>query len=179
MEFFLLAMPVMGLIFLAIMLNTLGSFLSKRMKKEVTSAHGSLTTQFFYSRKDNIMTDAEAQFFNRLQRISLDKYYVFPQIHLSAMLKNETKGKYWKAAYQRINRTSVDYVLVRKDNLQIRYAVELDDWSHDDPKRQSRDKGVEEMLASVGIPLVRFRNVARISDEEIIAAFKNNNKISQ
>ena len=70
----------------------------------------SSTPKFIYSRKDSIMTDAEARFFHRLQYITEDRYFVFPQIHLSALLKNDTKGKYWKAAFQRINRTSVDYI---------------------------------------------------------------------
>ena len=129
--------------------------------------------KFLYSRKEALMTDAETRFFHRLQRVSEGKYYVFPQIHLSALLKNETKGRYWKAAFQRINRTSVDYVLAHKDSLQVAYVVELDDWSHDTAKRRSRDMGVEEMLKSAGIKLVRFRDVANMSDEDIINVFKS------
>ncbi len=127
--------------------------------------------EFFYSRKDGIMTQAEAKFFHRLQVVAGDRYYIFPQIHLSALLKNETKGRYWKAAFQRINRTSVDYVLVHKDSLQVAYAVELDDWSHNSAKRRSRDTGVGQMLSDVDIPLVRFRDVSTMSDEDIARHF--------
>ncbi len=127
--------------------------------------------KYFYSRKDGVMTQAEAKFFHRLQIVAGDRYYIFPQIHLSALLKNETKGKYWKAAFQRINRTSVDYVLVHKDSLQVAYAVELDDWSHNSAKRRARDYGVEQMLSDVHIPLVRFRDVSAMSDEDIARHF--------
>lgn len=127
--------------------------------------------KFFYSRKDGIMTQAEAKFFHRMQVVAGDRYYIFPQIHLSALLKNETKGRYWKAAFQRINRTSVDYVLVHKDSLQVAYAVELDDWSHNSAKRRSRDTGVGQMLSEVDIPLVRFRDVSTMSDEDIARHF--------
>jgi hypothetical protein len=127
--------------------------------------------RYFYSKKDGIMTQAEAKFFHRLQVVAGDRYYIFPQIHLSALLKNETKGRYWKAAFQRINRTSVDYVLVHKDSLQVAYAVELDDWSHNSAKRRSRDTGVGQMLSDVDIPLVRFRDVSTMSDEDIARHF--------
>ena len=127
--------------------------------------------RYFYSKKDGIMTQAEAKFFHRLQVVAGDRYYIFPQIHLSALLKNETKGRYWKTAFQRINRTSVDYVLVHKDSLQVAYAVELDDWSHNSAKRRARDCGVEQMLSDVDIPLVRFRDVSAMSDEDIARHF--------
>jgi very-short-patch-repair endonuclease len=55
----------------------------------------------------------------------------------------------------------------------VAYVVELDDWSHDTAKRRSRDMGVEEMLKSAGIKLVRFRDVANMSDEDIINVFKS------
>lgn len=132
--------------------------------------------RYFYSKKDAIMTPAETAFYKRLAHITAGKYIVFPQIHLSALLKNETKGRYWKAAFQRINRTSVDYVLADGETLQAVYAVELDDWSHDSAKRRARDAGVAQMLADAKIPLVRFRNVNDMSDEDIVAKFMNANE---
>lgn len=137
------------------------------------------TQRYLYSKKDAIMTPAETAFYKRLAHITAGKYIVFPQIHLSALLKNETKGKYWKAAFQRINRTSVDYVLADVETLQTVYAVELDDRSHDSPNRRARDSGVEQMLGSAGIPLVRFRNVGAMSDQDIIAKFSEVHQITQ
>src|SRR5690606_9775439 len=67
--------------------------------------------RYFYSRKDHLMTDTEWRFYERLTQIAADRYYVFPQIHLSSLLKNEARGKYYKLAFQRINRWSVDFVL--------------------------------------------------------------------
>lgn len=75
-------------------------------------------------------------------------------------------------AFQRINRTSVDYVLCDKTTLEPVYAVELDDRTHDTGKRRARDTGVEQMLGSVGIPLVRFRNAESMTDDQIAEAFQ-------
>ena len=51
------------------------------------------------------------------------------------------------------------------------YAVELDDATHDTAKRRARDEGVNRMLQSVNMPLVRFRNVGDLTDQQIIDRF--------
>src|SRR5476651_938692 len=75
-----------------------------------------------YSRKESIMTKAESAFYQRLMSVAGDRYFIFPQVHLSALLNNQTKGHYWKAAFQRSNRTSVDYILCDKETMKTIYA---------------------------------------------------------
>lgn len=131
-----------------------------------------LANAYEYSRKESVMTAAEAAFYRRLLLVAGDRYFIFPQVHLSSLLINQTKGRYWKAAFQRINRTSVDYVLCDKDSMKAIYAVELDDKTHDTFKRRARDTGVEVMLSSVGLPLVRFRDVDNLTDVQIAREFE-------
>ena len=128
--------------------------------------------QYLYRRKPSLMSEAEASFYRRLESVVNGRYYIFPQIHLSALLVNQTKGRYWKAAFQRINRTSVDYVLCDKQTMSPVYAVELDDRTHDTPSRRDRDTGVEKMLKGVGLPLLRFRDVASMTDDQIDQVFQ-------
>jgi len=52
------------------------------------------------------------------------------------------------------------------------YAVELDDATHDIPKRQMRDKGVERMLLKANLPLVRFRDVKNMTNNQITQKFE-------
>lgn len=134
------------------------------------------SSQYFYSRKNGIMTKYEWQFYERLTKISAGRYHVFPQIHLSAFMKNETRGKYNKLSFQRINRRSVDFVLCDIETGRVAYAVELDDNTHDLPSRQHRDSIVQEMLDQVNIPLVRFRDVNRLTDEDMINRFREYSK---
>jgi very-short-patch-repair endonuclease len=124
---------------------------------------------YHYSRKEAIMTETETVFYRRLMSVAGERYLIFPQIHLSALLSNQTGGRYHRAAFQRINGMSVDYVLCDKESLKAVYAIELDDRTHDTPKRQARDAKVERMLSDAGLPLVRFKN-SRVSDDEIIHA---------
>lgn len=120
-----------------------------------------------YRRKDQLMTNYEAKFFRRLEKVAGDRYYIFPQVHLSSILDHKVKGQDWRAALSTIQRKSVDYVLCSREDLRITYAIELDDSSHDQDERVDRDRTVERILADSGVVLVRFRNSNEMSDEEI------------
>ena len=52
------------------------------------------------------------------------------------------------------------------------YAVELDDSTHDTAKRKARDSMVEGMLRDINLPLVRFRNVGKMTDDQIAQKFE-------
>lgn len=136
------------------------------------SAQEKVVKQYSYIAKTSIMTTAETIFFQRLEHISGDRYHVFPQIHLSSLLDNRVKGQNWRAALAHIQRKSVDFVLVDKQTMHITYVVELDDATHDRYDRKRRDDVVGEILQSVGIPLVRFRNAGNISDDDIANEFR-------
>lgn len=124
-----------------------------------------------YRRKDWLMTPAEMNFYERLFAIAGDRYWVFAQVHLDDLLDHRIKGQSWRGALSAIQRKSVDYVLCDRQSMKTVYAVELDDSSHDTPERQERDKRVEQLLASVDLPLVRFRDVSVMTDEQIAHRF--------
>lgn len=128
--------------------------------------------QFLYRKKQSVITPAEQKFFNTLHRVAGDRYYIFPQMHLTALMTSHTTGKYYKNSYQRINRISVDYVLCDKLTFAPVYAIELDDYTHDRKDRHQRDTMVESILDDVKIPLARFRNVSYLNDIDIINKLK-------
>lgn len=167
MELTLLAIGVIVFVFVV-------GFIGKGRSQTVTQPHA----PYIYSRKDTIMTQTEINFYKRLEMIAGDRYYIFPQIHLTALAKNETRGRYYKLGYQRINRRSVDYVLCDKVSLQPVYAVELDDRTHDTTRRQARDQIVETILTEIGLPLVRFRNTGSLTDEDIAKSFYDAHRAS-
>lgn len=129
-------------------------------------------SDYRYTRKRHMMTAAEADLFRRLERIAGAKYYIFPQVHLSSLLEHTTTRQNWKAALSKIQRKSVDYVLVEKSSLESRYAIELDDSSHDNHVRAQRDSLVAEIFADAGIPLVRLRNIGAMTDDDVSEAIR-------
>lgn len=119
---------ILPLFALAAVILTVNFFLPDRAKKGTATVHSKPLYQ--YSRKAEFITPSEKEFFKILSEVAADRYYIFPQIHLSSLFKNETKGRYYKLAFQIINRRSVDYVLCDKTTLEPVYAVELDDSTH-------------------------------------------------
>ena len=134
-------------------------------------------TVYNYQAKQYFMTKSENDFFRMLNGVAGDRYFIFPQVHLSAILDEKIKGQNWKAAFKHINGKSVDYVLCDMQTLQPVYAVELDDYTHNYSNRQERDQEVERMFKSANIPLVRFRDYKSLTQDEINKRFyevKNN-----
>lgn len=124
---------------------------------------------YSYTAKSLLMTRVEAEFFTKLVSVVDERYYVFPQVHLSALLDHRVKGQDWRYAFRHINGKSVDFVLCDKETLRPTYAIELDDSTHEMPDRRERDIEVERVFKEAKLPLVRFSN-KNMSQQEIIQA---------
>ena len=122
---------------------------------------------YSYDRKDFIMTKAENDFFGVLKELLQDRYQIFPQVHLDALLDQKVKGQNWKAAFRHINSKSVDFVVCDKTYARPLLAIELDDFSHDAEDRRSRDVEVERIFENANMPLLRFRDYKTLSREAI------------
>ena len=122
---------------------------------------------FHYTHKGSLMTNAENEFFNMLTEAVGTRYFVFPQVHLSAILDHKIKGQNWKAAFRSINGKSVDYVISDKTSRKSLIAIELDDYTHNFEDRRQRDIQVERMLQEAQVPLLRFSDYKTITRVEI------------
>lgn len=131
---------------------------------------------YTYTAKNSVMTRAESDFFLKLDQALRERYYVFPQVHLSSLLEHHVKGQEWRHAFSHINGKSVDFVLCSKTTLQLSYAIELDDYTHDKASRQKRDIEVERIFKEANIPLVRFKSIY-MSESEIIQALESANNL--
>ena len=160
---------IVGFIIFLVIVSYLNSILDKKNSSKQASKN---FVNYQYGPKDSVMTSAEVSFFKRLERVADGRYHIFPQIHLSSLMINKTDGRYHKAAFNKINSWSVDYVLCDKVTLKAVYAVELDDSFHDTAKGQRRDRIVEKIFADVQLPLVRFRNVDQLTDDQIAEKFE-------
>lgn len=127
--------------------------------------------KYHYIARRHIMTKREEMFFRVLCEIFESKCWIIPQVHLSKLLDHKIKGQNWQGAFSHINGKSVDFVLLRKSNLSVLCAVELDDQTHQLHKRQERDSEVERVFREARIPLVRIRNSETMSKQDIADHF--------
>jgi hypothetical protein len=158
------------IVFVIILISRLSSAHSSKKKVFKNNTYN-------YFAKPSLMSRVEGEFFIKLERVVQERYYVFPQVHLSAILDHRVKGQEWKYAFRHINGKSVDYVLCNRDTLEPTYAIELDDYTHDKADRRERDIEVERIFEAANLPLVRFKD-KNISDDAIIQALASANKLA-
>jgi len=126
-----------------------------------------------YLKKKYFLTAAEREFFNVLERAIENKYYIFPQVHLDKLLFVKKGDQDYIKYLNKINRKSVDFVVVEKNYLNPLLAIELDDSSHGFEKRMKRDAFVERALKDAGIPLLRLKTKRSYGVSEIASFIYN------
>ena len=83
-------------------------------------------------------------------------FYLCPQVRLADFIRiNADTGRY-PEALNRVSGKSVDFVVVRQRDAMPVAAIELDDRTHAEIRRQDRDHFVNELMEALGIPLMRF-----------------------
>lgn len=124
-------------------------------------------SQYKYYAKSYVMTSRENECFKTLNEIFSSKWFVVPQVHLSALLDYRVKGQNWNAAFRHINGKSVDFVLIGKESYKVICVIELDDSTHSKPNRIERDVEIERMFKEAGIPLARISKFESMTKPEI------------
>ena len=156
--------------------NSMSQEPMKYKLKYVPERNGS--DKYKYQAKTRLMTTNELRFFRRLEKICASKYYIFPQIHLSAIVDHKVAGQSWRGAFTYINSWSVDFVLCRRDTMETAWVVELDDSSHLQSEVSRRDRQKEKIFADTGIQIVRFTTSEsyNLSDDELMQRFVDKQK---
>lgn len=124
--------------------------------------------KYIYKAKMYMMTRAEIDLYKKLIHICGSKYIVVPQAHLSAIFDHKIKGQNYKAAFFHINGKSVDYVLLDSRDYKIKYAIELDDYTHNQKDRIKRDAEVNRIFKEANLPLIRLKNTLNKDCNQII-----------
>lgn len=112
------------------------------------------------------LSAAEQILYFRLTK-ALPDHIVLAQVQLSRML-GVKKGNNYQAWLNRINRMSADFVVCAKDS-SVLAVIELDDATHNNPKRQEADNKKDRALGDAGIKIHRWQ-AKTIPDEAMIRA---------
>jgi very-short-patch-repair endonuclease len=111
-----------------------------------------------YELKHALMTPSERSFFGVLEQVvDATKYRIFPQVTLTSLVAVKRATSAYQSYHNKIDRKTVDYVLVTRDTLEPRLTVELDDSTHDRESRKERDAFVDDVFATVGLPLLHVK----------------------
>jgi len=122
-----------------------------------------------YKKKGELMTKAEKELFDVLEKVVNNRYYIIPQVKISNLaVVSGTKN--YKTYLNKIDRKTVDFVLFDKQFLPI-LVIELDDSSHDSEIRKERDRFVNRIMNKIELKIIHIRisSIYNLRDiEEII-----------
>ncbi len=98
-----------------------------------------------------LLTDTELKFYTLLKSIA-NKYnlIIFAQVAVNQIIQPHTR----KELYQ-IGAKSIDFVIT-DENVNIKFCIELDDYSHKKRSRIKRDNYINQIFKSVNIKLIRI-----------------------
>ncbi|MCO5044386.1 MAG: DUF2726 domain-containing protein [Verrucomicrobia bacterium] len=122
-----------------------------------------------YERKPSLMSPAERLFFASLEQAIGGHFRLFSKVRLADIVRVESGGdrSSWQSAFNAIQSKHVDFLAVDPASTEIKFAVELDDRSHQKQNRQDRDAFVDQVLTGAGIPIFRFAAKRGYSVDEI------------
>ncbi|GKT13075.1 MAG: hypothetical protein ISEC1_P2073 [Thiomicrorhabdus sp.] len=117
-----------------------------------------------------LFTPTEIQFLKVLESIAGNRFNVYGKVRISDLLKPDVnkweKGSNWHKMFSQICQKHVDYVLTDND-YNVLCAIELNDPSHDEPRRIRRDNLVDDAFKSAGLPLLWIKAESEYLEEEI------------
>jgi len=136
-------LPVVFLLFLVVIISSL----VKRKGAIGKSAQG-----FQFARRAPFLRQDEIHLYERLS-LALKDAHVFPQVAMSAFVQHKGKSQ---AARNLFAQKYVDYLVCERKTMRPLYVIELDGASHESSKAKRRDAQKNDVLASAGIPIMRY-----------------------
>jgi hypothetical protein len=133
-----------------------GAFLMRLLERKGRHERSRAPVAADFMAKESPFTAAEARFLRVLDDALGEEYRVFAKLRLADLLDvRGERGAAWLRAFNQISAKHVDFVVCRRETLEVVAAVELDDRSHQAPDRQRRDAFVDRVFATAELPLVR------------------------
>ncbi len=112
-----------------------------------------------YTKKRVLFSPAERSFLGVLEQAVGPEYRVFAKVRVADVIEPERglDGSTWQRAFNRTQAKHFDFVLCAHSDLSVVCVVELDDQSHQAPKRQERDVFLARLCEAVSLPLLQIQ----------------------
>ncbi|MEX2551956.1 MAG: DUF2726 domain-containing protein, partial [Actinomycetota bacterium] len=111
---------------------------------------------YSYTVHSALFTDAERSFLGVLELALAENLRVFGKVRVGDLLQPAVPAAGRQAAFNKVSSKHVDFVLCSPQDFRLVAVIELDDKSHSEPKRQSRDAFLDRAFQQAGLPIFRF-----------------------
>ena len=118
------------------------------------------------------VSNAEADFFRVLTRVVGNQGHILAQVSLGQLLylPGSNQSNPGRGTWQnKIKPRSIDFVICDPATLRPLVAIELDEPSHTEPRRQTRDDEVERIVQASGLPLLHVITSRNYDTRELAA----------
>jgi ribosomal protein L37AE/L43A len=119
---------------------------------------GGRNDDYPYTQQRALFTPTERAFLGVLDQAVGEQYRIFGKVRVADVIeprKGLDKGKR-QTAFNKIQSKHFDFLLCAKNDLSILCAIELDDKSHKQRKRQERDRFLGNACRAAGVPLLQI-----------------------
>ncbi|HEX5242511.1 MAG TPA: DUF2726 domain-containing protein [Tepidisphaeraceae bacterium] len=107
-----------------------------------------------YFSREFLLSKGELVFYQSLRRAVPQHLMICPKVRLADVI--HCSGEAWKEGFGgRISQKHLDFIIADASTTAICVAIELDDKSHRQARRQERDQFVDRALAAARVPLIR------------------------
>ncbi|MDH3445181.1 MAG: DUF2726 domain-containing protein [Deltaproteobacteria bacterium] len=141
------------------------------------------SSEFSYIKNRALFSPAERALFLVLHQAVGKDYWIFGKVRVADVVavRATNNRSAWHSAFSRIAAKHFDFVLCAKDDLAIRCAVELNDRSHESPRRRKRDVFLEDVCKRIALPLVQIKARSEYSASDlqkiVLAALRGDSEI--
>jgi hypothetical protein len=162
-----------SMLFLAVMvfgLMVVGALTGKdRQRKTQKQQSADNTAHYSYTACGSLFSKAERSFLGVLELALADNLRVFGKVRVADLLEPAVAASVRQAALNKIIGKHVDFVICSPQDFHPVAVIELDDKSHLEPKRQTRDALLDKAFQQAGLPIFRFTAQATYSLHEVRA----------
>jgi hypothetical protein len=118
-----------------------------------------------YAVNEQFLSPDEYSFYKLAVQVLHEKYTICPKVSMAELLFVTNQDQ---AAFNRISRKRIDFVVCDSETMTPIYAIELDDKSHDSPQRQERDLFLDNAFKAARLPLIHIKDQRAYTREELI-----------
>ncbi|MAT43015.1 MAG: topoisomerase [Anaerolineaceae bacterium] len=155
-------------------LSSIFPFLDKQQTNHSLSDRSKsnkLQPEDIYRLRDDFLSPAEFSFYKVAKSLMKEYFVICPKVSLSDLFY-VTHPQKNMAAYNRINRKHVDFVICDPLKMLPLFAIELDDKSHQKENRRERDRFVDTVFAQAELPLIHIPAQHTYNQQDLGIVFK-------
>ncbi len=112
---------------------------------------------FLYKKIDTLFSPAERSFYGVLNQAVSGRATIFGKVRVADIIKPTAcmNKSHWQTSFNKISRKHFDFVLCNNLDLSVICVIELDDKSHLEENRKTRDDFLVSACKSAKIPLIQ------------------------